>query len=149
MDEARLDKVCGIERGAPEPIFIGFIVFGHPITKLIMGGSNADKDLFILHGDVLHGQDSLGPETADNEVHLVSCDEPLYGCGGVRYTEKFVRIALNQFNSHLFCANLNTSFGIDLLGGHGCSVPMAYALDKFHWADHADLNNVLSRGDRK
>jgi autonomous glycyl radical cofactor GrcA len=27
-----------------------------------------------------------------------------------------------------------------LLGGHGRPVPVTYALHKFHWADHTDLN---------
>ena len=109
-----------------------------------MGSPNADKDLLVLHGNVLHGQDGLGPETAKNEIHLVFRDEPLHGIGGVRDVEEFVGICLNELNLHLFFANLNTPFGINLLGGHCGPIPMALALHKLHRADHADLD-VLSQ----
>src|SRR4030042_1581396 len=75
-------------------------------------------------------------------------EEPLHGVGGVRDVEEFVRIRLNKLNLHLFVPNLNASFGIHLLGGHGRPVPMALALHKFHWADHPDLD-LLSKSDCK
>ena len=145
MDKARSDKECGIEGVAPEPIFVPVVVLGHPVTELIRGSPNTDKDLLVLHGNVLHGQDGLGPEPANHEVHLVLRDQPLHGIGGVRDVEEFIGICLNKLDFHLFLADLNAPFGIDLLGGHGCPIPMAFALHKLHRSDDADLNAPVQR----
>ena len=86
MDEARFDKVCGIKRGTPEPVFVGVVVLGHPVADRIRCSPNADKDFLVVHGDVLHGQDLLSPETAHNEVNLVPGHKPLHGIGGIGHT---------------------------------------------------------------
>jgi len=73
-----------------------------------MGGPNADKNLLVFHGDVLHGEDGLCPKTANKEVHLILCDKPLHGIGRIRNVKEFIGIRLDKLNFHFFCANLNT-----------------------------------------
>ena len=83
MGETGRDQVIGIERYYLEEIFIPVIVLGHSQAELRMGGTGADEDFLVVHGDVLHGQDGFGPETADDEIDLIAGDQPFHGIGSV------------------------------------------------------------------
>ena len=118
MGETGPDQISGVKGSHPEEIFVAVIVFGHPQAEFRVGGAGAHEDFFIVHGDVLHGQDGFGPETADNKIDLVAGDQAFHGVGGIGHVQEFIGVGLDQFDFHLFLADLDAPFGIDLIGGH-------------------------------
>ena len=57
---------------SPEKVFIGVIIFGYPCAEFGMGRAAADKNLFVVHGDILHGKHRLAPETTDDKIDPIS-----------------------------------------------------------------------------
>ncbi len=55
-----------------------------------MGRTAANEDLLVVHGNVLHGQNSFGSKAAHNEVHLVASEEQLHGIDGVRHVQQLI-----------------------------------------------------------
>jgi hypothetical protein len=100
----------------------------------------------LVHGKVLHGQDGLGPEPAHNEIHLLAREQQFHGIGGIRDAQELIRIRLDELDLHLLAADLDTSLGIQLLCRHGGSVPMPFALNKIHGADHAYFDHIGCQG---
>ena len=55
MNETGLDQVHGIKRGAPEPVLVSIVVLGYPGAEFGVGRPATNKDLLVVHGNVLHG----------------------------------------------------------------------------------------------
>jgi len=83
MDKSGSNQQLGIKRRTAEKIFIGIIVFGHPQAQLGVCRATTDEDLFVIHGDVLHGKHRFASKTADNEINLFAGAQQFHGIGSV------------------------------------------------------------------
>jgi len=136
-----------VEGGLPEEVFVAAVIFSDTGAQGRGGCTAIDEDFFIVHGDVLHRKDGLGPETADDEIHLVLRHQPFHGVGGIGDIDELVGIGLDQLDLHFFAADLDASPGIDLIGRQGGARPMPFSLDKLHRTDHPDLDRPTPGGE--
>ena len=72
-----------IERGEPEPVFIAIVILGQPQAEFGVRGTATDKDFFVVHGNILHRENSLAAKAAHNKIDFIAGKQHFHGIGGI------------------------------------------------------------------
>ena len=133
--------------GGPEIILVFVVILGDPGGQLGMDRPATDKDLFVFHDDILHGQGRFRSLGADKKIDLRG--RPLHGDDRIGDTGLFIGIDLDQPDRHLSPFYMDAARLVDFLHGHGCPTPVILSGHSLHRPGNPDPDFFRNLGNRR